>query len=178
MKDCDSIGQLAWKIPGSILNKYKTVYIVCDLYKIISIKSGEPMLRGDGKVYMIKTPDMKLPYDMTTFLQYGRNKELLFNLIERPIVEDRNKLNKRVVFFSKKEHFFKISSDHVLQVPEKSSDHKEADTKLIALVESAKVNGNNVMARSPSGDIDILVLFILHQYEGKNVFIDNRVEKN
>ena len=34
------------------------------------------------------------------------------------------------------------------------------------------------MVRSSSGDIDILVLFILHQFEGKNVFIDNGVGKN
>ena len=48
------------------------------------------MLHGDGKVYILKTPEMKLPYDMTTFLQNGKNKELLFNLIERSIVEDKN----------------------------------------------------------------------------------------
>ena len=67
---------------------------------------------------------MKLPYDMTTFLQNGKNKELLFNLIR------------------------------------------------------AESNGNNIMVRSPSGDIDILVLFILHQFGGKTVLIDNGVGKN
>ena len=119
------------------------------------------MLHGDGKVYILKTPDMKLPYDMTTFLQNGKNKELLFNLIERSIVEDKNKLNERVAFFSNKEHCLKISSDQVLQIPEKASDHEEADTKLVALVESVEVNGNSVMVRSPSGDIDIIVLFYI-----------------
>ena len=136
------------------------------------------MLLGYGKVYILKTLDMKLPYDMTTFFQNRKNKDLLFNLIERSIVEDKSKLNERVVFFSNKEHCFKISIGHVLQIPEKSSDHKEADTKLVAPVESAEVNSNNVMVRSPSGDIDILVLFNLHQFEGKNVFIDNGVGKN
>ena len=53
VKNCDSIRQLAWKILGSIPNQYKTVYIVCDTYKINSIKSGERMLRGDGKVYIL-----------------------------------------------------------------------------------------------------------------------------
>ena len=67
---------------------------------------------------------MKLTYDSITFLQNGKNKELLFNFI------------------------------------------------------SAENNGNNVMVRSPSGDIDILVLFILHQFEGKTVFIANGVGKN
>ena len=136
------------------------------------------MLCGDFKVYILETPDRKLPFDMTTFPQNGKNKALLFNLIERSIVEDKNKLNERVVFFSNKEHFLKITSDQVLQIPGKASDHEEADTKLVALVESVEVNGNSVMVRSPSGDIDTLVLFILHQFEGKNVFIDNGVWKN
>ena len=93
---------------------------------------------------------MKLPYGMTTSLQNHKNKELLFNLIERSIVEDKKKLNERVVFFSNKEHCFKISSGHVLGIPEKSSSHEEADTKLHALLESAEINGNSVMVRSPS----------------------------
>ena len=128
------------------------------------------MLRGDGKVYILKTRNMKLPYDMTASLQNGKNKELFFNLIERSIVEDKNKLSERTVFFQtwrynaqlhvpNKKHCFKISSDHVLQIPEKSSDHEEADTMLVAFVESAEVNGSNVMVRFPSGDMDILTGF-------------------
>ena len=42
---------------------------------------------------------MKLPYDMTSFLRNSRNKETLFNLLERSLVEDKIKLNERVVFF-------------------------------------------------------------------------------
>ena len=48
-------------------------------------------------------------------------------------------------------------------IPEKANDHEEADTKLIALVESSDVeHGRSVMVRSLSGDIDIIVLFLLH----------------
>ena len=43
------------------------------------------------------------------------------------------------------------------------SDHEEADTKLVALVQAADVaSGEAVMVRSPSGDIDILALFLAH----------------
>ena len=89
MKNCGSVRRLVWKILGSIPNQYNTVYIVCDTYKISSIKSGKRMLRGDDIVYTLKIPDMKLTYDSTTFLQNGKNKELLFNLIERSIVKDK-----------------------------------------------------------------------------------------
>ena len=107
------------------------------------------MLRGDGKVYILKTPDMKLRYDKATSLQNGKNKEFIFNLIDRPIVEDKNKLNERVVFFSNKERCLSISIDQVLQILEKASEHQEAGTKLVAPVESFEVNGNSVMVRSP-----------------------------
>ena len=60
-------------------------------------------MQCDDQVYILKTPDMKLPYDMTTFLQNSKNKELLFNLIERSIVEDKSKLNERIVFFANME---------------------------------------------------------------------------
>ena len=73
------------------------------------------MLRGDGKVYIIKTPDIKLPYEMTNFLGNSKNKEQPLNLIEKSIAEDKNKLNERAVFFLNKEFWFKISSDHILQ---------------------------------------------------------------
>ena len=130
---------LAQKILGSIPNQYNTVYIVCDTYKISSIKYGERMLCGDFKVYILETPDRKLPFDMTTFPQNGKNKALLFNLIERSIVEDKNKLNERVVFFSNKERCLSISIDQVLKILEKASDHQEAGTKLVAPVESVEV---------------------------------------
>ena len=55
-----------------------------------------------------------------------------------------------------------IRFKHILIV-EIASDHEEADTKLLALVHAAQISpGQSVMIRSPSGDVDILVLFLLH----------------
>ena len=65
-----------------------------------------------------------------------------------------------------------------MEIPEKASDHEEADMKLVALVENADIGkSNSVMGRYPSKDIDILVLFLLHQFDEK-VFIDNGDGKN
>ena len=50
-----------------------------------------------------------------------------------------------------------------MKFPLLQRDHEEANTKLVALVEPTNIaNGKTVMIRSPSGDIDIIVLFILH----------------
>ena len=57
-----------------------------------------------------------------------------------------------------------------------ASDHEEADTKLVAMSFSRHIIAENLMVRSPSGDIDILVLFLLHQCS--HVFIDNGTGSN
>ena len=122
---------------------------------------------------------MKLPYDMPLFLRNGSNKEMLFNFIEQAFNEDKHRLQNRVIFFSNKDHCQKISCFEASIVPEKASDHEEADTKLVALVESSNIASNySVMVRSPSGDTDILVLFLLHQFDGLRVLIDNGTGKN
>ena len=52
-------------------------------------------------------------------------------------------------------------------VTKKSSDHEEAGTKLVALLEAANIaNGKTVMIRSPSRDIDKIVFFTLHEFDG------------
>ena len=91
------------------------------------------MLRGSGKRHILKSPDMKLPYDMSSFLRNGQNKETLFNLIERFFTEEKEKLGDRVVYFSNKDYILKILFNGALEIPEKASDHEEADTKLVAL---------------------------------------------
>ena len=64
-------------------------------------------------------------------------------------------------------------------VTEKSSDHEEGRPKLTALVEAANIaNGKTVMMRSPSGGIDIIVFFTLHEFDGITILIDNGVEKS
>ena len=64
-------------------------------------------------------------------------------------------------------------------IPDKSSNHEEADIKLAALIGNASIKqGNTVMVRSSSGDIDILVLFLLHQFVNVTVLISNGVGKN
>ena len=54
-----------------------------------------------------------------------------------------------------------INEDQAIFVPSLSCNHEEADTKLVALVCAANVRqGDLVMVRSPSADIDILTLFL------------------
>ena len=67
-----------------------------------------------------------------------------------------------------------MSEDEVVVIETLGSNHEEADTKLIALVKAANVSvGDSVMIRSPSGDIDVLVLFLGHDFADIQILIDN-----
>ena len=78
---------------------------------------------------------------------------------DRILKEDRHRLKERVVFFSNSEHCSKITSEGCCLVPEKASDHEEADTKLVALVNSADVNtGESFMVMLPSYRHTCLIL--------------------
>ena len=122
---------------------------------------------------------MKLPADMQKFLRNGANNKMLFNLIEVALKEGKKKIGDKVIYFSNVNHCLKITQHQAFIVTEKSSDHEETNTKLVALVKAANIaNGKTVMIRSPSGDIDIIVLFILHEFDGITILIDNGVGKS
>ena len=67
------------------------------------------------------------------------------------------------------------NEDQAILLPSLSCNHEEADTKLVALTCVANVRqGDSVMVRSPSADIDILRLFVSHNFGDITIYIDNR----
>ena len=91
---------------------------------------------------------MKLPADMQSFLRNGANKETLINLREVELKEGKKKVGDKVIYFSNVNHCLKITQHVAFIVTEKSSDHEEADTKLVALGGAANIeNGKAVMVR-------------------------------
>ena len=70
------------------------------------------------------------------------------------------------MFFSNTNHCSKITQSEMSIIPDKSSDYEEPDTKPVALIGNASIQqGNTVLIISPSWDINILVLFLLHEFE-------------
>ena len=169
-----TIRDLAHRILAMVPSQYRHVYIACDTYKGISIKGGERQARGMSERYLITTPDMKVPHNFTNFLQNGENKTMLFDLIQRAIEEGKSKLQVKTVFFSNENNCTKVTEDKVAIEERLKSNHEEADTKLIALVKAANLaRGDSVLVRSSSGDIDVLALFVAHDFAGVQVLIDN-----
>ena len=83
------------------------------------------------------------------------------------------------MYFSNTELCHVIESSQSQVVPELTSVHEEADTKLVALAHAVQITpGQSVMIRSPSDDIDILVLFLMHPYDNVRFLIDNGTGKS
>ena len=72
-----------------------------------------------------------------------------------------------------------ITRTEVRSVAELASDHKEADTKLVALVHNADIlSGQCAMVRFSSEDADILGLFLFQQRDDIRMVIDNGTGKS
>ena len=175
----ETIRDVAWKIISTIPAQFTMIFIVCDTHEDKSIKGGERQKRGVSERYVLSCPDMKVPYDFPRFLQNGENKEMLLNLLLRAFIERKHQLGRKSIFFSGKSNCRKVTENEVMVVNSLESNHEEADTKLIALVHAADVpSGDYVMVRSPSGDIDVLVLFVAHDFNDIHVLIDNGTGKS
>ena len=129
----------------SVPKQFDTVFIVCNTYLSNSIKSGKRRICGEGKGYVLKSTSMLLSSDMPNFLRNGQNKEILFHLLEDAIIEEKQNLHQVTVSFSKKSWCTKITSTSASRINSSVSDHKEADTKLVALVNAFKSSGNTLL---------------------------------
>ncbi len=175
----NTIRDLASKILPSVLKQFTAIYIACDTYIDKGIKSGEREARGKSSGYMITNPDMKVPSGFVKFLQNGENKEMLFELMKRSIIEEREDLCDRTVYFSGISECTKISKDKVTEDVDLSCNHEEADTKLVALAAACSAEpGSTIIGRSPSGDIHILALFVGNELPSIRVLVDNGTGKN
>lgn len=174
-----TIREMTSQIIATVPSQYTTIYIVCDTCKDNSIKGEERQARGSSERYVLTSPDMNVPYDFAGFLRNEENKEMLFNLIQKAIEEMRGHLlSGKTVFFSNKFKCTKITSDEVSVAEYLASDHEEADTKLVALTYAVNAPPEDtIMVRSPSGDIDILALFVAHDFCAAKILIDNGTGK-
>lgn len=83
------------------------------------------------------------------------------------------------MFLSNTNPSSEITQKEMSIIPDKSSNHEKADIKLVVLTGNTFIRQvHTVTVRSPSKDINILVLFLLHKFENIAVVIDKGVGKN
>ena len=171
---CRTIRDIATELMKSIPHQFTTTYVLADNYEPNSIKSGYRQKRGSGTHYILNSPDMLVPYNVEEFLAVGENKETLFDLILRSICE--NPPQNKVLYFCSRQ-CTRITSEGSHIVHSLYCDHEEADTKIVAYAYVASAFSSGIVVRSPSGDIDIVMLLSCHQFRC-SIYLDNGTSKN
>lgn len=169
---------VALRLLSDLPMRYNIVYVACDTYRDRSIKNSERDLRGDGDKFVIRSANVRVPADFKKFLGNGDNKERLFELIEEVWVQNRNQLGQRVVYFARGNACLKITENGSSCVRELATDHEEADTKIVYLIQHASYHSDGqqiaCVVRSSSGDIDIpIILLGMEPISNVAIYIDN-----
>ena len=119
---------------------------------------------------------MRLPPDFPKFLSNGENKERMFELFEDVWIALNDD---REIYVARKDKCKKIQSGNVTNLDHLQTNHEEADTKFVYLVEYAQSDRDTVcIVRSSSGDIDIPVIILGSDVDHKRLFIDSGSGKN
>ena len=122
-----------------------------------------------------------MPRNFKDFLKNGENKSRLIELIQDVLIENKEEilgmLKCQEIMFSMDKVCERITRTSVSLIEALCSKQKEADTKLLLHAKHVPDSDERklVLVRSPSGDVDIQVLFIstfLEESEQKRIYID------
>ena len=175
--------ELSIKFLNDIPQQYDTVYVACDTYSDASIKRDERKSRGVSDKFVIRSPNVRVPAEFQKFLNNGDNKERLFEIIEQVWSENKHLLGDRVIFFARSNQCTKINQSECSVVEEFASNHEEADTKVVYLVQHAiemepEPMNSVFVVRSSSGDVDIPVILLANDFPaGTAIVLDSGRDK-
>ena len=115
---------------------------------------------------IVRSALSKIPRNFSDFLKNGDNKTRLIELIKDEFVKHSHDylqlLSSEVIYLSTDGVCLQIKQERVIEASQLSSNQEEADTKVLLHANHVlhKNIDQNVVLRSPSGDIDINILCI------------------
>ena len=175
---------LTWKFMKALPRNYCRVDIVADTYQEISIKSAERNKRGYSEKIFIQSAKSKIPRNFNEFLKNGENKRRMISLMVNVLVENRLRaiemLQCTKMFISTENSCMKLTEFEAIEEDGLASNQEEADTKLTLYCLHALTQhpSEKVVVRSPSSDIDILVILLNIVEEQSQVYLDFGVGLN
>ena len=165
-----TFGELATNLLDKIVNtgvslNFSRIDFVCDRYPEKSIKNLERDKRAvDGaNVIRIYSEQQRVPRQWKKFLASGENKEeimkFIFNCWRNA---DPRALKGVEVFLAHEDKCHKLTEllgdMSCTEIEELSSDHEEADTRMIAHARHASLSYFNVIVKSPDTDVFFIAL--------------------
>ena len=175
---------LTWKFMKALPRNYCRVDIVADTYQEMSIKSAERNKRGCSEKIIIQSAKSKIPRNFNEFLKNGENKRRMISLMVNVLVESRLRaiemLQCTKIFISTENSCMKLTEFEAIEEDELASNQEEADTKLTLHCLNALTQhpSEKIVVRSPSSDIDILVILLNIIEEQSQVYLDFGVGLN
>ena len=149
------------------------VDFVCDRYFATSIKNAERLRRTGGaqqRHQRALSSNQKTPQQFRTFLQSSENKESLCLFLATHWSSLSNtELRGKSLYASLGDKCLRLTADtettaiNTIEVPELTSDHEEADTRLFLHSEHASASTNSVVIKSPDTDTFILGVSVAAQ---------------
>ena len=135
--------------------------IIADTYRENFLKNNERDSRGVSNKVIICSTSSRIPRNVTEFLKNGDDKTRLIELIKDELIKSSQEmLSSEMIYFSLDGVCLKITRDTVTEETQLSSNQEEADTKLLLHANHVlhENQNQNVILRSPSGDVDINIL--------------------
>ena len=163
----DMFEELEWKMVSYIPKDYGRVDFVVDCYFENSIKAYERLKRGISTKVVVKFSKSTIPRVFSSsFLLCGKNKTRLIELNFQSMEDEKDEildlLQSEEIVISREEVCRKLNSIEIFKFEKLLSNQEEADTKVIAhaIEYLSSSNEKNVLIRSPSGDVNIIVLCV------------------
>ena len=175
----DTYRELTQRIVDTLPTCYARVDIVADTYRKDSLKNSERLKRGHSAKVLINSAVSKLPRNFSDFLKNGENKGRMIEIIKDEMVRQKHtfleKLKCSEIMFSVDKVCIHMTESSTDVIRELSSNQEEADTKLLLHAKDAfnAHPGKAIFIRSPSGDVDINILFLgLFPEDPDRIYID------
>ena len=175
----ETYADLANNLFETLPKGYHRIDIIADTYKKNSLKCSERDSRGISEKVMVRSASSRIPRNFSDFLKNGENKTRLIEIIKDELIRNSREVLATLlcttIYFSLDMVCYKITSQSVTEVPQLSSNQEEADTKLLLHTKHAidENLGHNVIVCSPSGDVDINILFLaIFQEQAEHIWID------
>ena len=162
-----TFGEFAMDLLDRILHvgsRSNRIDVVFDDYRDASIKNVERSRRSSGNLLFQSILPTTAIKQWGLFLSSGKNKNALVKFIcsEWKKVDYLEKIASKNLFVTDGESVFNLSENSCSLVEELTSNHEEADTRMVLHAKHASESSSKILISSPDTDVFVICLGMQH----------------
>ena len=171
-----TFGEFAMDLLDRILRvgtKSNRIDVVFDDYRKASIKNVERSRRSSGNLLFQSILPTTAIKQWGLFLSSGKNKNALVKFIcsEWKKANYLNKISSKDLFVTDGESVYHLSESLCSLVEELTSNHEEADTRMVLHAKHASQTSQQVLISSPDTDVFVICLGMQHLINANMFFL-------